>query len=258
MKLRTLVIDDEPIALEKLRNYVGKVPFLELAAACRNGIEATSVMASEKIDVIFTDINMPDMSGMEFVGSLTKAPLVVFITAYADYAVESYRFSAVDYLLKPYGFADFQRAANKVLEQYELRFPQSSPLPSDSSSPSSAESPSGDAGNSLFVKVDYRYIRVELDRIRYIKGYGEYLQIFMKGNSTPLLTLSSFNAIKEKLSPDFIQVHRSYIVNMGAVESISKGRIIMDKATDIPIGDSYRTSLLYYLSNRSVGSGQKK
>lgn len=251
MKLRTLVIDDEPIALEKLRNYVDKVPFLELAGACRNGIEATALMNSEKIDVVFTDINMPDMSGMEFIASLTNQPMVVFITAYADYAVESYKFSAVDYLLKPYSFADFQRAANKAFEQSTLR----SSIQREMQMPASSTASNG---NTLFVKVDYRYVRVAIEDIRYIKGCGEYLQIFISGSGTPIMTLSSFNSIKEKLSPDFIQVHRSYVVNMNCVQTVSKGQIIMDADTHIPIGESYKNALMAYLGAHSVGSTQKK
>lgn len=236
MKLQTLIIDDEPIALEKLHNYVEKVPFLELAGACRNGIEASEMMAQKKFDVVFTDINMPDMTGLEFIGSLSNPPLVVFITAYADYAVDSYKLSAVDYLLKPYGFADFQRAANKVLEQYTLRTPRVG-ISRD---------------GSLFVKVDYNLVRVSLSDIRYIKGYGEYLQIYTVGAKTPMLTLSSFGAIKEKLSDNFIQIHRSYIVNMERIQSVSKGRVIMDAETDIPIGDSYRADFQNYVSSRSI------
>lgn len=250
MKLRTLIIDDEPIALEKLRSYVNKVPFLELVGACHNGIDAIATMSSRQVDVVFTDINMPDMSGMEFVASLTSQPLVVFITAYADYAVESYKLSAVDYLLKPYGFTDFQRAANKVLEQYKLRSERVVQTP--------AETSSGSTSDSLFVKVDYRFIRVKLSDIRYIKGYGEYLQIFTIGTSTPLLTLSSFNSIKEKLTSNFIQVHRSYIVNMNVIESISKNRIVMDAETYIPVGDSYKDTFLTYLNTHSIGAPQKK
>lgn len=251
MKLKTLIIDDEPIALEKLRSYVAKVPFLELAGACRNGIDATEVLSAGPVDVIFTDINMPDMSGMDFVASLTNPPLVVFITAYADYAVESYRLSAVDYLLKPYGFADFQRAANKVLEQYRLRTEQNP-------APATTELPQADPSGSLFVKVDYRILRVNIADIRYIKGYGEYLKIYTTGATVPLLTLSSFNAIKEKLPRNFLQVHRSYVVNIDAITGISKNRIIMDAETDIPIGDSYKDELISYLATHSVGLSAKK
>lgn len=254
MKLNTLVIDDEPIALEKLRKYVDKVPFLQLAGACRNGIEASALMASENIDVIFTDINMPDMSGMDFVASLTRRPLVVFITAYAEYAVDSYRLSAIDYLLKPYGFADFQRAANKVLEQYNLR----NGSKEDAEVPAATVAGTNDADKSIFIKADYRFIRISLSDIRYIKGYGEYLQIYTRGSSSPILTLSNFSAIKEKLSDRFLQVHRSYIVNMDSVESISKGRIVMDQDTSIPIGDSYKDAFQNYVFTHSVGSSPKK
>lgn len=251
MKLNTLVIDDEPIALEKLSNYVDKVPFLRLVGACRNGLEAAALMASEDVDVIFTDINMPDMSGLDFVASLVENPLVVFITAYSSYAVDSYKLSAVDYLLKPYGFAEFQKAANKLLEQYNLRHP--------AKDHSGEEAENGAAGEkSLFVKMDYRYVRVSLSQIRYIKGYGEYLQIYLDGNATPLLTLSSFGAIREKLSGSFLQVHRSYIVNMDKVESINKGRIQMDAVTVIPVGDSYKEAFQSYIMGRSVGSVQRK
>ena len=248
MKLKTLVIDDEPIALDKLCKYVDKVPFLELAGACHSGLEAIELLSRQKIDVVFTDINMPDMSGMELIESLTDTPLVVFITAYADYAVESYRLSAVDYLLKPYGFADFQRAANKVLDQYTLRAAERQ---TPASTAPTAES-------SIFVKVDYRFIRIELSDIRYIKGFGEYLQIYTIAGDSPTLTLSSFNAIMEKLPSNFLQVHRSFIVTMNCVQSVNKGRIIMDSDTYIPVGDRYKDDFQNYLLSRSIGAGQKR
>lgn len=250
MKLKTLIIDDEPIALDKLRNYVEKVPFLEIAGVCRNGIEATDTISKENIDVVFTDINMPDMSGMDFISSLTNPPLVVFITAYAEYAVESYKLSAVDYLLKPYGFAEFQRAANKVFEQYHLRKRQLNHSQTGSTHCGETE--------SLFVKVDYRYVRINLADIRYIKGYGEYLQIYSVESPSPLLTLSSFSSIKEKLPDNFLQVHRSFVVNMNAIHSINKNRILMDSETFIPVGDSYKEAFQSYLATHSIGSAQKK
>lgn len=243
MKIKTLIIDDEPIALEKLKNYVEKVSFLELVGVCSNGLEAVSMLAETEVDVIFTDIQMPDLNGIDMVGSLAKAPMVVFITAYADYAVDSYKLSAVDYLLKPYGFADFQRAANKVLQQYTQN---------------SLSQVSNEVSPSLFVKVDYRYVRVSLDQIIFIKGYGEYLQIYLEGEKLPLLTLSSFNAIKKSLSLDFLQVHRSYIVNMNHVEQISRGHIIMDEQTDVPIGDSFKDDVSEYLNSHSIGSANRR
>jgi len=246
MKIRTLIIDDEPIALEKLKSYVLKVPFLELAGECHSASEAISLLAGNEVDVVFTDINMPDLDGMEFAASLSRAPMIVFVTAYPQYAAESYRLSAVDYLLKPYGFADFQRAANKVAELHRsrMRDRQQPQTPAD--------------GNSLFVKVDYRYVRIALADIRYIKGYGEYLQIYVTGSSSPILTLSSFAAVKERIPGNFLQVHRSYIVNMDQVERIEKNRIVMDSDTYIPVGDSYRTAFLDYLRLHAVGSPGRK
>ncbi|MCM1522352.1 MAG: LytTR family DNA-binding domain-containing protein [Muribaculaceae bacterium] len=246
MKLRTLLIDDEPIALEKLRSYSSKVPFLEIVGACRNGIEATEKISHEAVDVVFTDINMPDMSGLDFISSLPNPPLVVFITAYTDYAVDSYRLSAIDYLLKPYGFADFQRAANKALEQHNFRAGQQKETPLESSSQNRVDT-------SLFVKVDYKYVRVDISDIRYIKGCGEYLQIFTVNSVSPLMTLSSFSALMSRLPDNFLQVHRSYAVNMSAIQSITKNRISMGDDTSIPVGDSYKDALQSYLSTHSIG-----
>lgn len=240
MTLHTLIIDDEPIALEKLRNYALKVPFLELKGACCSAREAMAILADEHIDLIFTDIDMPDLSGMELVASLPAAPMVVFTTAHARYAVDSYRLAAVDYLLKPYSFVDFQRAATRALERASMRTAEPAP-----------------AADSLFVKVDYRYVRVATASIRYIKGYGEYLQIFTEGAPSPLLTLSSFAAIAGKLPAHFVQVHRSYIVNMHSAEQISRGRIVMDADTYIPVGDSYKATLHRYLRQHSVGAPKR-
>lgn len=239
MKLRTLIVDDEPIALAKLRGYVNKTPYLELAGECTSSVEAAEILAGGDIDVLFTDINMPDLSGMELAGVLGRRTLVVFTTAYAEYAVESYRHSAVDYLLKPYSFADFQRAAARVLERHNTTQP--------------ADIPADNDADSLFVKVDYRYIRVRLDDIRYIKGYGEYLQIYVTGQLTPLLTLSSFASIKERLTSQFLQIHRSYIVNMNRISHIERARVVMDADTYLPVGDSYKNTLQAYLAAHAIG-----
>lgn len=255
MKLRTIIIDDEPIALEKLRSYVEKTPFLQLAGAYTNGVEALETMASgTEVDVIFTDINMPDINGMEMVSALTQQPLVVFITAYSDYAAESYRYSAVDYLLKPYNFTDFQRAAGKVLDRYRMMHSDTTTTQDTSTGTAQTVNDSG----SIFIKVDHRYVRVNLTDIRYIKGYGEYLQIFTTSSPSPLLTLSSFATILGRLSGDFLQIHRSYIVNMNHVLQIERARIVMDADTYLPVGDSYKPKLQQYLATRSIGGAARK
>lgn len=240
-----MIIDDEPIALEKLRNYVEKTPSLQLAAMCSNGFEAIEYLNNNEVDLIITDINMPDLNGLDMVKSLTTPPVVIFTTAYSEFAVDSYKVSAVDYLLKPYGFVEFSQAVNKAVEAFALR--------------NNTREPNHTASqrDSLFIKVDYRYIRVALSDIRFIKGYGEYLQIYVVGKTSPLLTLSSFAAIRECLSDNFLQVHRSFIVNMNQVEQIERNRLVMDADNYIPVGDSYKPAFMQYLTRHSVGKGNK-
>lgn len=251
MKLKTIIIDDEPIALEKLQSYVEKVPFLELMAAFDNSVDAAAFITSHQPDLIFTDINMPDLSGIEFAESLKgSSPMVIFITAHEQYAVESYRLSAIDYLLKPYGFSDFQRATNKALEQYNLR--AKSAHNSDTTHESSIQSsPASD--NSIFIKVDYRYVRIDLESIRYVKGFGEYLQIFTLDAPKPLVTLSSFISFMKRVPEHFLQIHRSYAVNMNMVLQIERNRMVMDADTYLPIGELYKTKVMAWLSEHSIG-----
>lgn len=240
MTLRTLIIDDEPIALEKLRKYVELSPGLSLSALCADGFEAMEYLKDNEVDLIITDINMPDLNGLDFVKALPVQPLVIFTTAYPQYAIEGYKVSAVDYLLKPYGFAEFSQAVGKAVELLSLRKKEALPV-----------------SESLFVKVDYRYVRVLLSDIRFIKGYGEYLQIFIEGRVNPLVTLSSFAAIKESLSDNFLQIHRSYIVNMDHVQLIERNRIIMDEENRLPVGESYKPAFQEYLAAHSIGKPDK-
>lgn len=236
MKIRTLIIDDEPIALEKLRTYVAKEPFLELVGQCSSGLDAMEVLNAGGADLIITDINMPDLSGLDLIRSLADPPMIILTTAYPDYAIEGYKVSALDYLLKPYGFAEFHGAVTKARDRF-----------------ASTRRPASATGGSLFVKTDYRYVRVNLDEIRYIKGYGEYLQIFLTSAPAPLMTLSSFAAIRERLTDNFLQIHRSYIVNMDHVSQIERARIVMDAETFIPVGDSYKAAFQQYLQSNAIG-----
>ena len=243
MNIRCIAVDDEPVALEKLRNYIDRIPYLELVAVCEGPFEAMQVLAEKSVDAVFIDINMPDLNGLEFIASLKNPPLAVFTTAYSEYAVDSYKVAAVDYLLKPYGFADFRRAADRVLSQYgsQLR---------DKVSP--------DTGDSLFVKVDYRWVRIASGDIRYIRGYDDYLRIYMCDRDKPLVTYSTFAAIKDTLPAGFLQVHRSYIVNMDKIREVERARIVMDEDVRIPIGDSYKDDFVEYLKRHSVGKEGKR
>lgn len=239
--IRCIAIDDEPLALEQLKAYIHKVPFLQLAAACQDAFSAMSVMASEEVDVIFIDINMPDLNGMDFVRSLVERPLVVFTTAYSEYAIEGYKVDAVDYLLKPFGFEEFQHAANKVKKQYELLSGTSKAVQTDN------------LDDVLFLKADYKMVRVNIKDIRYVEGMSEYLRIYLDGEKKPLVTLLSMKKMEERLPKEmFMRVHRSYMVNLKKIQEVAKLRILMDKETYIPVGDLYKEQFYKYVNNKFV------
>ena len=234
--IRCLAIDDEPLALQQLVSYISKVPFLQLAAQCQSALEARAFLEHDTVDAIFCDINMPDLNGMEFVKSLTVPPLVVFTTAYSDYAVEGFRVNAVDYLLKPFGLQDFLRAANRLKERCEAyRQPESN-----------ATITSDD--NVLFIKTDYRIVKVSIHDIRYVEDMSEYLKVWLEGEQKPIITLLSMKKMEERLPDCFMRIHRSYIINLNKIKEVNKNRVIMDTDTFLPIGDLYKEAFQAYLN----------
>ncbi len=235
MSIKCLAIDDEPIALEKLSNYISKFPYFELVGACSNSIEAVALLAKQTIDVIFTDINMPDVSGLDFISSLSNCPYVVFITAYPEHAIESYKIGAIDYILKPYNFADFQRAAERVKLHYE-KF--SNPV-----------SGSTQEEESIFVKIDFKWTRLNISSIKYIQAYGDYLKIYVIDAPVPHLIHSSMTQIYKTLPSCFMQIHRSYVINTNHIQEIGKNRVTIDDGTEIPIGNSYKENIANFLNN---------
>lgn len=241
MKIKCIVVDDEPVALQKMQYYVEQTPYLELIAACDNPIDAIGVLSERDADAIFTDINMVGLNGLDFVSSLTKCPLVVFITAYHEYAVDSYKIGAVDYIVKPYGFKEFQRAADRVRTQYNMM----------------QQCNVASGNNSLFIRADYKWIHIKTEDIRYIQGLSDYLRITLIDSPKPLVTYATFAGILSVLPSKFIQVHRSWIVNVEQIKEIDHNRIVMDKDTYIPIGNSYKELLTNYLQNKSVGKSNK-
>ena len=239
--IRCLAIDDEPLALQQLVTYIGKVPFLELAAQCQSAIEARAFLEHDTVDAIFCDINMPDLNGMDFVKSLAAPPLVVFTTAYSDYAVEGFRVNAVDYLLKPFGLQDFQKAAARLQARLGISVPPSAP------------SPSADASDILFLKADSRIQKVNIPQIRYIEGMSEYLKVWIEGEPKPIVTLLSMKKIEERLPDYFMRIHRSYIVNLNEIKEVSKNRVVLDSRTSLPIGDLYKEGFQAYLNTKFLG-----
>lgn len=243
MKLKTLLIDDEPLALDKLAGYAARVPYLEVCARCSSAFEALEYLANHEIDLIFTDINMPDMNGVDFVQSLAQSRMVVFTTAYSEYAIDSYRLGGVDYLLKPYTYVDFQRAANRAFKAKSLTVALKEEKQSQQ--------------DTIFVKVESRHVRVDTSDIRYIKGYGEYLRLYLASKKQPLMTISSFASILTSLPSDFLQVHRSYIVNMNHVQHVERNRIVMDADTYIPVSDGFKDDFQQWLERHTVKKSVK-
>lgn len=236
--IRCLAIDDEPLALKQLTSYVKKVPFLELVDSCSSALDAKKVMEEHNIDAIFIDINMPDLNGLEFVRSLDKPPLVVFTTAYSEYAIEGYKVDAVDYLLKPFGLEDFKRAAEKVKKRYEIIN-----TPTDVSAP--------DADDAIFLKSDYKIVRVALDDIRYIEAMSEYLRIYSDASPRPIVVLLSMKKMEERLPANtFMRIHRSYIINLKKIAEVNKNHVVMNQEASLPIGDLYKDAFMTYISSK--------
>jgi len=239
--IRVLAIDDEPLALQQLATYIKKIPFLELVTECQSAIEAKEILNNENIDAIFCDINMPDLNGMDFVKSLSTPPLIVFTTAYSEYAVEGFKVDAVDYLLKPFGLDDFKRAANRLQERLEVR--QQEPATTIVSS----------EDDSIFVKTDYRVVKIAISDIRYIEGMSEYLKIHLESLPKPIVTLLSMKKMEEFLPSHFMRIHRSYIINLKKIQEVNKNRVIMDSETFLPIGDNYKDAFNDYLNKKFLG-----
>ena len=246
--IRCMAIDDEPLALQQIVAYIGKVPFLELAAQCQSALEAKAFLEQDTVDAIFCDINMPDLNGMDFVKSLTVPPLVVFTTAYSEYAVEGFRVNAVDYLLKPFGLQDFQRAANRLKE----RTPSNSPYLGGETkvSPKQGRLEESDI---IFLKTEYRIVKVTISDIRYVEAMSEYLKVYLESEPKPVITLLSMKKMEERLPDYFMRSHRSYIVNLTKIQEVNKNRIIIDADTFLPIGDMYKDTFQTYLDIKFLG-----
>ena len=237
--IRCLAIDDEPLALEQITAYINKVPFLELATKCQSALEARTYLESDTVDAIFCDINMPDLNGMDFVKSLAVPPLIVFTTAYSEYAVEGFKVNAVDYLLKPFGLQDLQRAANRIKDRLTESV--------------AAAKPATDNDDSLFLKTDYRIVKVSIPDIRYVEAMSEYLKVWIEGEAKPIITLLSMKKMEEHLPNNFMRIHRSYIINLNKIQEVNKNRVIMDSDTYLPIGDLYKDAFQAYLDTKFLG-----
>jgi two-component system LytT family response regulator len=239
MIIKCIAIDDEPLAVKKIASYIQKIPFLDLVAECRSAFEAMAIINNQPIQLLFIDINMPDLSGLDFVKSLTVKPYIVFTTAYSDYALEGFQVEAVDYLLKPITFSNFLKAANKVKNLIVL-------------TANNEKESVNTTDNHLFVKSDYKLIRIEFDNIKFIESQHEYIKIHLV-NSTPVVTKLSLKSVEELLpSSRFMRVHRSFIVNLKKVLVIDRNRIVFEEKVFIPISEQYKENFLEYINRNTL------
>lgn len=243
--LRTLIVDDEPLAHAILTDYISKVPYLQAVGATTSPIDALTRIQRGEVDLILLDIQMPELTGIQFLkiaasGLTSQQCQVILTTAYTDYALEGYEHNVVDYLLKPISFERFLRAAQKAWQLSDRQQKQQSDhsTMADASVNPSSLAPAPSPADSIFIKTEYRLQRVSLDEILYIEGLKDYLSVYTK--TERILALQTMKSMEEKLPANrFLRVHKSYIVALNRIESIERNRIYIGKAV-IPIGDTYR------------------
>ncbi|MBO7553796.1 MAG: response regulator transcription factor [Bacteroidaceae bacterium] len=236
--IRCAVIDDEPLALGLMASYVKKTPFLELVGSYNSAIQAMQELQKTPADLLFLDIQMPELNGLDFSRMVPPQTRIVFTTAFDQYAIDGYRVNALDYLLKPISYPNFLQAAQKAQEWFKLV--------------EQGQQGAAEEVQSIFVKSEYKQVQVMLDDILYIEGLKDYIKIYEEGHEKPLLSLMSMKSMEEMLpSQRFMRVHRSYIVQKSKIRVVEHNRIVFGK-TYIPVGDSYKDEFLNYLNERST------
>ena len=240
MIIKCAVVDDEPLAVELLANYVKKIPFLELCGKYTNATDALHGIGEQPVDLLFLDIQMPELNGLELSRMVPENTRIVFTTAFNQYAVDGYRVNALDYLLKPISYADFLEACNKAMQWFQL-VQQSEQQPA-------ATAPANEEPRSIFVKSEYKLLQIQLDDIRYIEGLKDYVKIYTEQSPRPILSLMNMKAIEQMLPESrFIRVHRSFIVQKSKIREIERNRIVFGDVY-IPIGDSYKQAFLDFIN----------
>ena len=241
--VRCIAIDDEPLALRQIKSYIDRAEQLELVAVCRSAKEAQKVLEQNSVDLIFVDINMPDMNGLELVRSLTSTHYIVFTTAHPEFAIEGFKLNAIDYLLKPFTFEEFMKASQKAISLVDLV----ERCHAAESAIAQNEAESSDK-EYLSVKADYKTQLVKISDIVYLESAGEYVRLHIEGSST-ITTLFRLKNMETSLPQEsFLRVHRSYIVNLRRISSYTKGRIFLDNGEYIPLGENYKERFFEHLN----------
>ncbi|WP_343605739.1 LytTR family DNA-binding domain-containing protein [Fluviicola sp.] len=237
MKITCLIIDDEPLAQELIGRYVQNTPFLECVGVYSSAIEALSFMDTGKVDLLFLDIQMPELSGLEFSKNVPKETRIIFTTAFDQYALEGYKVNALDYLLKPFGYNEFYAAALRAKAWFEEQ----------------ADTGSNSSDGFIFVKSEYKQLRIDLKDILYFEGLKDYIKIWIKDQPKPVLTLLSLKVLESELDPrQFMRVHRSFTVSLENIRVIERGSILMSNGVYITIADQYKGKLQEFISGKSV------
>ena len=233
------IIDDEPLAATLLESYVKKTPFLEHCGTFSNAIEAMAALSKQPVGLLFLDIQMPELSGLEFAKLIPPTTRIVFTTAFSQYAIEGYKVRAFDYLLKPIAYPDFLATAQRAA--------------TETTAPSETTSETTTAEQSIFVKSDYKLLRIDFDDILYIEGLKDYVKIYLASAPRPVLSLTAMKTLEDHLPADrFLRIHRSYIANMACVTAVERSNILMgDKS--LPISDTYKDKVLEYVNKRLLG-----
>ena len=244
--IKCIAIDDEPLALRQIESYIKRASSLQLVASCHNATQAEQVLERELVELIFVDINMPDKSGVDFVREMENPPMVIFTTAYSEYALEGFRLDAVDFLLKPFSFAEFERAVEKARSLVELRRLRDAQSASLGEALPAQESKGNDC---ISIKADYKVTLVRYTDIVYIESVGEYVRLHLVSGQK-IMTLFRLKNMETALpSERFMRVHRSYIVNLEHVTGYARGRVSLDNGDSVPISVNYRDSFRDYVES---------
>jgi len=252
MKLKCAIVDDEPLAVSLLESYVNKTPYLELKGTYNSAITALEYLTREPVELLFLDIQMPELSGMELSHMLGTDVRIIFTTAFDQYALDSYKVNALDYLLKPIDYPDFLKSANKALQWFELIHSNENVQIETTQKSVPQEIRSTPSIESIFVKTEYKLIQIELRKILYIEGLKDYVKIYVEDEPRPVLSLMSMKAMEEMLPANrFIRVHRSFIVQPEKIKVIERNRIVYGKEY-IPISDNYKQKFMEFLQLHSL------
>ncbi|MBO7609801.1 MAG: response regulator transcription factor [Muribaculaceae bacterium] len=239
-KIKCSIVDDEPLAVELLASYVKKIPFMELVGKYSNATDALRGVTDNPVDLLFLDIQMPELNGMELSRMLPESTRIVFTTAFEQYALDGYRINALDYLLKPITYPTFLEACNKALKWFNL-----------TRQSENASEPQTEEVDSIFVKSEYKLLQIKLDDIRYVEGLKDYVKIYTEQSPRPILSLMNMKAMEQMLPASrFMRVHRSFIVSKEKIREIDRGRIVFGDVY-IPIGDSYKAAFQAFIASRS-------